>query len=43
MINAANEADVKLNIIPAVVSEMDNWIAKGHGGDDWSIIAKDNL
>jgi len=43
MMNAANKGDVKLTVLPAVVTEMDNWIEKGHGSDDWSVIAKDNL
>jgi len=43
MLQAADESGVKLNVIPVVVSEMDKWIAKGHGGNDWSVIAKDNL
>jgi len=29
--------------LPAVAAEMDNWIEKGHGAADWSIIAKDNI
>lgn len=43
MMNAANEHNVKLTVLPAVAAEMDNWIAKGHAADDWSVIAKDNL
>lgn len=43
MMNAANEKGVKLTVLPAVAAEMDNWIAKGHGSDDWSIIAKNNV
>jgi 3-hydroxyisobutyrate dehydrogenase len=43
MMSAANEKDVKLVVLSAVAAEMDKWIAKGHGSDDWSIIAKDNL
>lgn len=43
MMSAASEKGVKLTVIPAVAAEMDNWIAKGNGSDDWSIIAKDNL
>lgn len=43
MMNAISDSDIKLVVLPAVVAEMDNWIAKGHGTDDWSIIAKDNL
>jgi 3-hydroxyisobutyrate dehydrogenase len=43
MMSAAKTSGVKLTVLPAVAAEMDNWIAKGHGSDDWSIIAKDNL
>lgn len=43
MINAAKEAGTQLAIIPAVVDVMDQWIAKGHGNDDWSVIAKDSI
>jgi 3-hydroxyisobutyrate dehydrogenase len=43
MINAAKEAGTQLAIIPAVAEVMDQWIAKGHGNDDWSVIAKDSI
>ena len=43
MINAAKEAGTHLAIIPAVADVMDQWIAKGHGNDDWSVIAKDSI
>lgn len=43
MMEAAEKNGVNLTVLPAVVSQMDNWIAKGHGADDWSVIAKDNL
>lgn len=43
MMNVASKKGVKLTVLPAVAAEMDNWIAKGHGSDDWSVIAKDNL
>jgi 3-hydroxyisobutyrate dehydrogenase len=32
-----------LNIIPAIAKEMDRWIEKGHGNDDWMIIASGNV
>jgi 3-hydroxyisobutyrate dehydrogenase len=32
-----------LTIIPAIAAEMDRWIKQGHGKDDWTIIAKDNI
>jgi 3-hydroxyisobutyrate dehydrogenase len=43
MMSAADEKGIKLTVLSAVAAEMDNWIAKGHGSDDWSVIAKDNL
>lgn len=43
MMDAAKQADTKLAVIPAIAMEMDGWIARGHGKDDWSVIAKDSL
>ncbi len=43
MMDAAKEAATDLAIIPAIATAMDKWIAKGHGNDDWSVIAKDSL
>ena len=43
MMDAAEKGGGKLAVIPAVAKEMDIWIEKGHGNDDWSVIAKDNL
>lgn len=43
MMSAANDAGEILNVIPSLAAEMDKWIAKGHGADDWSVIVKDNL
>jgi 3-hydroxyisobutyrate dehydrogenase len=36
-------APASLNIIPAIAKEMDRWIEKGHGNDDWMIIASDHV
>ena len=43
MLSAAKESGTDLAIIPAIAKVMDEWIAKGHGNDDWSVIAKDSL
>jgi 3-hydroxyisobutyrate dehydrogenase len=43
MLSAANDTGTNLAIIPAIATVMDAWIAKGHGNDDWSVIAKDSL
>jgi 3-hydroxyisobutyrate dehydrogenase len=36
----AERKDKRLHIIPAVASLMDEWIEKGHGKQDWTIIGK---
>ncbi|HTJ44769.1 MAG TPA: NAD(P)-dependent oxidoreductase [Kofleriaceae bacterium] len=41
MLEAANEAEVALATLPAIIDRMDDLIAEGHGGDDWTVIAKD--
>ena len=43
MLSAAKEAGTELTVIPAIAALMDQWIAKGHGNDDWSVIAKDSI
>lgn len=43
MLKEAEAAGKKLIVLPSVAAEMDNWIAKGHGQSDWTVIAKDNL
>jgi len=43
MMASAELNEAKLTVLPAVVKEMDRWIEKGHGHDDWSVIAKDNI
>jgi len=43
MLDAAKEAGTQLAIIPAIAAVMDQWITKGHGNDDWSVIAKDSI
>jgi 3-hydroxyisobutyrate dehydrogenase len=37
----ARKGGVTLAVIPAIAAEMDRWIKKGHGADDWTVIAKD--
>jgi 3-hydroxyisobutyrate dehydrogenase len=43
MMAAAKEGNAKLTVIPAVADTMDEWIKKGHGNDDWTVIAKDSI
>ena len=42
-LEAAQKGKLDLVVIPAVASLMDQWIAKGHGSDDWTVIAKDSF
>jgi 3-hydroxyisobutyrate dehydrogenase len=30
-------------MLPAIAAEMDRFLARGHGHDDWTIIASDAL
>ncbi|MGN6531952.1 MAG: NAD(P)-dependent oxidoreductase [Ginsengibacter sp.] len=39
MMKEAENANEELTVIPAVAALMDEWIKKGHGNDDWMIIA----
>ena len=43
MLNAAKESSADLIVLPSIAAAMDEWIAKGHGADDWSIIAKNSI
>jgi 3-hydroxyisobutyrate dehydrogenase len=43
MINEAANKQSTLTIIPAIANEMDRWIEKGHGHEDWTVIAKNNI
>jgi 3-hydroxyisobutyrate dehydrogenase len=43
MMEAAKQGGTELFVIPAIAAEMDRWIEKGHGQDDWSVIAKDSI
>lgn len=42
-IDAAKEGGTRLTLMPAIAAEMDRWIEKGFGSQDWTVIAKDNL
>ncbi len=41
MIEGAERGGMPLKVIPAIAAEMDAYIARGHGHDDWTVIAKD--
>jgi 3-hydroxyisobutyrate dehydrogenase len=43
MMEEAELAHSALSILPVIAMEMDKWIKKGHGNDDWTIIAKDSI
>jgi 3-hydroxyisobutyrate dehydrogenase len=43
MLEEAERNQVPLAVLPAIAREMDRFIARGHGGDDWVVIAKDAL
>jgi 3-hydroxyisobutyrate dehydrogenase len=42
-LHEAEMGGVTLAVIPAIAAEMDRWIEKGHGSDDWTVIAKDSV
>jgi len=42
-IDAAKKGNTHLAVLPAIATEMDRWIEKGHGNDDWTVIAKDSI
>ena len=42
MMDAA-KGKVNLTVIPTIAKEMDAWIEKGHGNDDWSVITSNSL
>ncbi|MDH7463312.1 NAD(P)-dependent oxidoreductase [Chitinophagaceae bacterium 26-R-25] len=41
MMKKASQAGTPLNVIPSVAAEMDKWIEKGFGNNDWTVIASD--
>lgn len=42
-LEAAAKAGTHLAVVPAIAAEMDRWIARGHGNDDWTVIGKDAI
>lgn len=40
-LEAAQKANAELSLIPAIATLMDQWIEKGYGGHDWTVIAQD--
>jgi 3-hydroxyisobutyrate dehydrogenase len=43
MMQEAENSNTSLTILPVIAKEMDRWIEKGHGKDDWTVIAKENI
>jgi 3-hydroxyisobutyrate dehydrogenase len=39
MMEAAHAGGVPLAVLPAIAELMDQWIERGHGRDDWTVIA----
>jgi len=37
-LQAAEQKGIPLAVIPAIAAEMDRWISKGHGNEDWTVI-----
>jgi len=42
-LEAAREANVSLTSIPSIAGLMDEWLDKGYGNHDWTVIAKGSL
>ena len=43
MIEEAELRGAPLAVLPSIADEMDRFIARGHGHDDWTVLAKDAL
>lgn len=43
MAEEADRAGEALSLLPAIAARMDALIARGHGADDWTVLAKDAL
>ncbi|HEY4205340.1 MAG TPA: NAD(P)-dependent oxidoreductase [Puia sp.] len=42
-LQAAESKKIPLAVIPAIAAEMDRWIKKGHGSEDWTVIGSGTL
>jgi 3-hydroxyisobutyrate dehydrogenase len=42
-LDAAQKAGTPLNLLPNIAKEMDKWIEKGFGAQDWTIIGKESF
>jgi len=43
MMEEAQRGGRTLAVLPALASEMDRWISRGHASDDWTVIAKESI
>ncbi|HVU04945.1 MAG TPA: NAD(P)-dependent oxidoreductase [Polyangiaceae bacterium] len=41
MLEETARAGASLDVLPAIAALMDKWIARGHGGDDWTVIGRE--
>lgn len=42
-LDVASKAGIELAVIPAIAALMDEWIEKGYGQQDWTVIGKDSI
>ena len=43
MLQAAEDGGLQLQVLPQIAKLMDEYISRGHGHDDWTVVAKDSL
>ncbi|HLK38264.1 MAG TPA: NAD(P)-dependent oxidoreductase [Polyangiaceae bacterium] len=43
MLEEAERAGGRLAVLPAIAAEMDRWIQRGHGHDDWTVVGRDSI
>jgi 3-hydroxyisobutyrate dehydrogenase len=43
MINEASLGQMELVVLPAIITQMDAYIAEGDGNKDWSVISRNNI
>ncbi len=43
MMQEAKQGGTELMVVPAVAAVMDQWIEKGHGSEDWTVIGKNAI
>ena len=43
MTEEAARSGETLAVLPAIAKEMDRWLERGYGKEDWTVIAKDSI